>query len=187
MNRATNSRDRRGEMVGRLETFFWGSGRCASFAVQGAPPLVPLPEMHRARGAVARFALAIALAIALLATGASAGGATGIKLKDVKEEAKPAKGRTGPADFKAPISSELDADEAIAKKRDEEIEKLKAILPDFPETATKADLYFQLAENVWEKSRYLSLQEMKEYDENYQKWAKAKEASAQAAGVSFAF
>jgi len=124
------------------------------------------------------------IAAALLAWPALAGGgATGLKLKDVKEETKPVKGRVGPADFKAPISAEVDADDAIARKRDEEIDKLKAILPDFPETATKADLYFQLAENVWEKSRYLSLQEMKDYDDAYVKWAKVKETDAAAAGA----
>jgi TolA-binding protein len=108
---------------------------------------------------------------------ASAGwaGETGIKLKEVKEEAKPVRGRTGPADFKAPVSLESDADQATERKRDEMIEQLKQIIPDMPESDSKADLYFQLAEAYWEKSRYVSLQEMKEYEDAYQKWMKARE------------
>src|SRR5207247_237524 len=107
--------------------------------------------------------------------------ATDLKLKQVQEE-KAVKGRAGPANFKAPTSLETDADEATARKRDEMIEQLKSIIPDMPESESKADLYFQLAEAYWEKSRYISLREMHDYDEGYGKWLKAREAHADSAG-----
>ncbi len=112
------------------------------------------------------------LACVLGTSGALA--ATALKLKDVKEE-KPVKGRTGPADFKAPVFTDADRDEATAQKRDEMIDELKKIIPDMPESDSKADLYFQLAEAYWEKSRHISLSEVKDYDEAWAKWQAAKE------------
>jgi TolA-binding protein len=123
------------------------------------------------------------LVAALLAAPAlAAGGASGIKLKDVQEEKAP-KGRSGPADFKAPLSLEItDRETATAKKRDEMIEELKKIIPDMPESEQKADLYFQLAEAYWEKARFESIQEVHEYDEAYAKWNQARQKDRESAG-----
>jgi TolA-binding protein len=60
---------------------------------------------------------------------------------------------------------------AADRKRDELIEELKTIIPRIPESERKADLYFQLAELWWEKSRYVSLQEVKKYDDAYAAWS----------------
>ena len=80
--------------------------------------------------------------------------------------------KAGPSKSKFPIGSEDVARDALAEqKRDQEIEEIKRILPHLQEKAPqRADLYFQLAELYWEKSRYAALQEVKVYDDTYAKW-----------------
>jgi len=106
-----------------------------------------------------------------------------LKLKPVQNDEKAVKGRVGPAEFKAPTQfGDVERDAAADAKRDELIDDLKKIIPKIPEGQQKADLYFQLAEYWWEKSRYVSLQEVKEYDEIYGQWLKDKEAKGEQAG-----
>ncbi|HEY6907807.1 MAG TPA: tetratricopeptide repeat protein [Myxococcales bacterium] len=70
---------------------------------------------------------------------------------------------------------------ATDKKRDELIADLQALLPKVPESGRKADLWFQLAELWWEKARYASVQEGRQYDEAYAAWARTQ-ASSRSAG-----
>jgi len=71
-----------------------------------------------------------------------------------------------PAAFAAAPALRDDAalDAAADQKRDELIEDLRTIIPRMPEGDRRADLYFQLAELFWEKSRYAAFQEVKEHD-----------------------
>jgi TolA-binding protein len=62
-------------------------------------------------------------------------------------------------------------DAAADLKRDELIQDLEVIIPRMPEGERRADLYFQLAELFWEKSRYASFQEVKEHDAAAARWA----------------
>ena len=114
------------------------------------------------------------VAIALVAPAAPA--ASAMKLKPApKDEAADIEGRKGPARVKAPTSEDdVARGEAADKKRDELIDELKTIIPRIPEGERKADLYFQLAELWWEKSRYVSLQEVKRYDDAFSEWMKAR-------------
>lgn len=109
----------------------------------------------------------LALLLLLLAQPVLAAGA--LKLKPAPSEMP--QERKGPARMPAPTSDEEVArDAATDRKRDELIAELEAIIPRIAEGERKADLYFQLAELWWEKARYLSLQENKEYDDAYGKW-----------------
>jgi TolA-binding protein len=115
-----------------------------------------------------RFFAALLIAVSPAAFGAGA-----LKLKPAPKEVETE--RKGPAQVKAPISEEdVERDAAADKKRDELIEELKTIIPKIPESERKADLYFQLAELWWEKARYVSLQEVKDYDEAYGKWLETR-------------
>jgi len=75
----------------------------------------------------------------------------------------PAEAALAPADLKVDAAADL--------KRDELIQDLEALIPRMPETDRKADLYFQLGELWWEKARFASLQEIKEYDEAWGRWS----------------
>ena len=120
--------------------------------------------------------IAAALLFALAAAAPSARAASAMKLKPApRDEAADLQGRKGPARVKAPTSEDdVARGEAADKKRDELIDELKTIIPRIPEGERKADLDFQLAELWWEKSRYVSLQEVKRYDDAYSEWLKAR-------------
>lgn len=72
--------------------------------------------------------------------------------------------RKGPAKLEAresPKMEDLEREAVADKKRDESIESLKKIIPRIEEgNPQKADMYFQLSEFYWEKSRYLYRKEM---------------------------
>src|SRR5437764_3447001 len=98
-----------------------------------------------------------------------------LKLKPAPRDVESDKGK-GPARFRAPTSEEeVQRDAAADRKRDELIQDLQTIIPKIPEGEKKADLYFQLAELWWEKARYISLQEVKDYDDAYGKWLEARQ------------
>ena len=125
---------------------------------------VPSPSL-RLRGAL------LLLWLFCAAPGASA--ASALKLKPAPKDV-PAE-RKGPAHVKAPTSeNDVERDAAADKKRDELIADLKTIIPKIPDSEKKADLYFQLAELWWEKARYVSLQENKDYDDAYAKWSESR-------------
>jgi len=65
----------------------------------------------------------------------------------------------------ATSEEEVQRDAAADKKRDELIDELKTIIPKIPESEKKADLYFPAGGAVVEKARYVSLQEVKDYDD----------------------
>lgn len=84
---------------------------------------------------------------------------------DPKAAAKQPEERKGPAKLDARAQAPAEADverEAIAdKKRDDQIEAAKKIIPKIEDgNPQKADLLFQLSELYWEKSRYLYRKEM---------------------------
>jgi TolA-binding protein len=113
------------------------------------------------------------VAALLLASAPAAFGASALKLKPAPREVEAE--RKGPAQLKAPTSEEeVRRDAAADKKRSELIDELKIIIPKIPEGERKAELYFQLAELWWEKARYLSLQEVNDYDEAYKKWLETR-------------
>jgi TolA-binding protein len=75
--------------------------------------------------------------------------------------------RKGPAKLDAretPKMEDVEREAIADKKRDESIESLKKIIPRIEDgNAQKADLYFQLSEMYWEKSRYLNRKEMLDF------------------------
>src|SRR5437588_244876 len=80
----------------------------------------------------------------------------------------------------AELIETLDGDKEIiafetTKGEKELIEELGVIIPKIAEGERKADLHFQLAELWWEKARYVSLREVKEYDDAYAKWLEKRE------------
>src|SRR5713101_7303014 len=111
------------------------------------------------------FALLVAIAPAAFP-------ASAFKLKPAPQDVETDK---GPARFRAPTSEEeVQRDAAADKKRDELIDELKTIIPKVPEGEKKADLHFQLAELWWEKARYVSLQEVNDYDDAIAKWLETR-------------
>jgi tetratricopeptide (TPR) repeat protein len=73
--------------------------------------------------------------------------------------------RKGPAKLDArsqtPVEEDLEREAIADKKRDEQIEAAKKIIPKIEDgNPQKADLLFQLSELYWEKSRYLYRKEM---------------------------
>jgi TolA-binding protein len=113
------------------------------------------------------------IAALLIAAAPAALGASAMKLKPAPRDVETE--RKGPAHLKAPTSEdEVQRDAAADKKRDELIEELKIIIPKIQDGPQKADLYFQLAELWWEKARYVSLVEVKDYDDAYGKWLESK-------------
>ena len=71
-------------------------------------------------------------------------------------------------------------DLATDEKRDELIADLQRILPRMEYGPRKAELLFQLAEYDWERSRSLSLREVKEYDDAYGRWMAVRDAKGEA-------
>jgi cellulose synthase operon protein C len=85
-----------------------------------------------------------------------------------------------PARIAAPLPATETARElATDEKRDELIGDLQRILPRMEDGLRKAGLLFQLAEYHWEKSRSLSLREVKEYDEAYGRWMAVRDAKGE--------
>ncbi|HCF60681.1 MAG TPA: gliding motility protein U [Myxococcales bacterium] len=85
-------------------------------------------------------------------------------------KAQPAKDeQKGPARFSATMSEDIELDAKADKKRDEQIEQLKRIIPKVQGTA-KADLLFQLAELWWEKSKFVRHAGVRKWDEAYAAW-----------------
>ncbi len=126
-------------------------------------------------------ATSIAAILIALAPGAHA--ASAMKLKPAPKDIESA--NTGPAHVKAPTSEDdVARDVAAGRKRDELVDELKIIIPRIPESERKADLYFQLAELWWEKSRYVSLQEVKNYDDATASWSKEHQAQVPEPKVS---
>jgi hypothetical protein len=74
---------------------------------------------------------------------------------------------TGPAKIKLPMVEEKKAESATLEDKllDQEIEQLKTIIQETPNSPAKADLLFRLAERYYEKSRTQYHDEMRKYDE----------------------
>lgn len=89
--------------------------------------------------------------------------AAGAKV-DPKAAAKKPEERKGPAKLdgrETPRIEDVEKEANADKKRDEQIEAAKKIIPKIEDgNPTKADLLFQLSELYWEKSRYLYRKEM---------------------------
>jgi hypothetical protein len=81
-----------------------------------------------------------------------------------KADAKKPEERKGPAKFDGrdqPKIEDVEKEATADKKRDEQIESAKKIIPKIEDgNPQKADLLFQLGELYWEKSRYLYRREM---------------------------
>jgi cellulose synthase operon protein C len=90
--------------------------------------------------------------------------------KKAEEDQKKLEERQGPARFQAP-QEEVERSEMADQKRDEAIERLKVIIRNPSITGEqKSELFFQLAELWWEKSKSVQFKEMRKYDAEYQKW-----------------
>jgi len=70
----------------------------------------------------------------------------------------------------------------VEGKREEMIAQLQRLLPKVEQGARKAILLFQLAELWWEKASYVSLQEVRQYDERAAAWLAAREKDEKSAG-----
>ncbi|HYZ89507.1 MAG TPA: tetratricopeptide repeat protein, partial [Myxococcales bacterium] len=92
------------------------------------------------------------------------------------------KGETVAAAHAPANAEEAARDAAVDAKRDEMIADLDRILRKVEDSPRKADMVFQLAELWWEKARYVSLQEVRDYDERYGAWLARREKDAQSAG-----
>jgi tetratricopeptide (TPR) repeat protein len=106
--------------------------------------------------------------------------------KKAAEAAKKPEERKGPAKLEAretPKMEDMEKEAVADKKRDEQIESAKKIIPKIEDgNPQKSELLFQLAELYWEKSRYLYRKEMlkffeqqKEADEKKNRGEKASE------------
>ena len=96
--------------------------------------------------------------------------------KDAKKSKEPEQ-RRGPAALKRDTPKLEDAErEAIAdRKRDEQIESAKKIIPKLQDGAPqKAEMLFQLSELYWEKSKYLYRKEMYKFQEDEKKVDEAR-------------
>ncbi len=90
-----------------------------------------------------------------------------------KKAAEPEK-KAAPAAYQQGTIDDAAFDEAADKKRDEQIEQLKKILPKI-QGPQKADLLFQLAERWWEKSKYVSQKGFKKFVAAQEECAARKE------------
>jgi len=81
-----------------------------------------------------------------------------------------------------PNAEEAAHDATVEGKREEMIAQLQRLLPKVEQGARKADLLFQLAELWWEKASYVSLQEVRQYDERAAAWLAAREKDEKSAG-----
>lgn len=125
---------------------------------------------------LARILCALPLVLSLVAFDASAQGRKGSKAPakadpkgaktDPKAAAKKPEERKGPAKLDArsgaaPAEADVEREAIADKKRDDQIEAAKKIIPKIEDgNPQKADLLFQLSELYWEKSRYLYRKEM---------------------------
>lgn len=137
-----------------------------------------------------------AAALLLIPTGAAAQAKKGAKPAPAKAEPKadPKKAeapkkpeeRKGPAKLDAreqPKMEDVEREAVADKKRDEQIESAKKIIPKIEDgNPQKSELLFQLAELYWDKSRYLYRREMlkffdqqKEMDEKKNRGEKVSE------------
>lgn len=112
------------------------------------------------------------------------GKATAKDAKATKATKGPAKEaeREGPAKMStAPQGGDLEMEAAADKKRDEEIEQLKKIIPKIPkDNPQRADLLFRLAERWYDKSKYVYFQEVREYDKVYGAFLEAQKKGEKA-------
>ncbi len=118
-----------------------------------------------------RVASIFAVVLALIASPAAAQSkkkvdskAAAAKAAEAKAVVKKPEERKGPAKLEARESTkveDVERDAAADKKRDEQVEAAKKIIPKIEDgNPQKADLLFQLSELYWEKSRYLNRKEM---------------------------
>lgn len=86
------------------------------------------------------------------------------------EAGKAGEERKGPAAFNQGfVFEESDKDAKADRKRDDQIEQIKRIVPKAT-GADKAELLFRLAELWWAKSKFKLYQGLQEYDVAYGKW-----------------
>ncbi len=89
------------------------------------------------------------------------------KAKAAADAKKAADDRKGPAKLEAreaPKFEDMDKEAVADKKRDEQIDQAKKIIPKIEDgNPQKSELLFQLAELYWEKSRFLYRKEMLKY------------------------
>jgi hypothetical protein len=75
------------------------------------------------------------------------------------------------------LRKDVDLDKEADRMRDQAISRLKEVIPTYPDKdPRKADLIFQLAELYYEKSKFIYFQEMKQYDEQYERYVKLRDA-----------
>ncbi|MCC7071088.1 MAG: tetratricopeptide repeat protein [Deltaproteobacteria bacterium] len=79
---------------------------------------------------------------------------------------------TGPASIKRDAFSakQFDNSAKADKKRDEQIEEIKGLLPKMHGKSQEGELIFRLAEIYWDKSKFAYQTEFKEFDDAYQRW-----------------
>ena len=126
----------------------------------------------------------VALLAAAVLPAFTASADTLVAAADKKKPATPAAPvaeRKGPAKIKAPTTSDEDFERSIEadKKRDEEIDHLKRIIPKINDPGQKGELVFRLAELYWEKSRFINMGEAREYDKVYGAWGDCVSKSGQ--------
>lgn len=95
------------------------------------------------------------------------------KAGDKKEEKKDEALRTtGPASIKRDAFSakQFDNSAKADKKRDEQIDEIKGLLPKMHGKSQEGELIFRLAEIYWDKSKFAYQTEFKTFDDDYQKW-----------------
>jgi len=91
---------------------------------------------------------------------------------EVPPEPEPELRTTGPARLKAPeakTTAQKDLTEKADKKRDEQIEEIRTLLPRVS-GEQKGELVFRLAELYWQKSQFKYTGEFKVFDDTYQTW-----------------
>lgn len=101
------------------------------------------------------------------------------KTDDAKADAAPEQAEpeaelrtTGPARLKAPeakTTAQKDLTKKADKKRDEQIEEIRNLLPRVT-GEQKGELVFRLAELYWQKSQFMYQTEFKTFDDTYQTW-----------------
>ncbi len=93
--------------------------------------------------------------------------------KRAPEPAKEELRTTGPATIQRDAFSEKQFENSAKaeKKRDEQIEEIKALLAKLkPADDRRGELVFRLAEIYWAKSKFIYQREFKVFDDAYQKW-----------------
>jgi TolA-binding protein len=79
---------------------------------------------------------------------------------------------TGPAQLQrdAFSSKQFDNSAKADRKRDEQIEEIKKVLPKMRGKSQEGELVFRLAEIYWDKSKFVYQTEFKDFDDAYTKW-----------------